>query len=364
MESATGQQNPPIIDALLKAPRSYSFVQAVRLMALHLSHAYGSHEAFLKHGLKVIPELTLGHPSTDIAALVPLPPREQDNAHNSPHNSLSAETKQDKDAPAKNAYHPLYELTATFLALYGTSSPLPTFYTEELIEEARLDYSASRDFLNIFNQALYQLYYRAFNHYKLPLRTLEQHDAQSLHMQYCFLGFGGEELRRDAHVNMADLRYIGFFAKQQRSAYSLQRALMLHTGLRRIHIEECVQRKLPIPREQRCTLGSAAATLGDAVIGLRVHDIEGKFFIHLYDLDAAAITSYGAKGKKRQSLIYFLRQFLFDPLEYDLVLHAHEQTQNAGMCLGCASNKGLGNGTFLNNPHAPLPRVTHYLSRY
>ncbi len=355
MESETRQQSSPIIDALLREPRKYSFVQAVRLMALHFAHAYGTDDyegtrGFLKSGIRIIPELTLGHPSTDIAKLIPLPQVDDDESQEAPTDKVKK--------------HPLYELTATFLALYGTSSPLPTFYTEELIEEARLDFSASRDFLNIFNQALYELYYRAFNHYKLPFRSIEQHDKQSLHMQYCFLGFGSETLRRDAHVEHSHLRYIGFFAKQQRSTHALQRALILHTGIQHIHIEECIPRKMPIPHEQRCTLGGTGAFLGHAVIGLHIHDIEGKFHIHLHDVDLADLADYSPRGKKHESLVYFLRQFIFDPLEYDLVLHPRADIRHAGVRLGKTAQYGLGNEAFLNNPHSQVKKTTHYISRY
>ncbi|MFO8111269.1 MAG: type VI secretion system baseplate subunit TssG [Desulfosalsimonadaceae bacterium] len=48
--------------------------------------------------------------------------------------------------------HSGYEITANFLGLYGISSPLPTFYTEELMHEAAEDESVCRDFIDVINQ--------------------------------------------------------------------------------------------------------------------------------------------------------------------------------------------------------------------
>ncbi len=40
-----------------------------------------------------------------------------------------------------------FEVQVNFLGLYGTSSPLPVFYTEDLIDEASDDESVAREFI-------------------------------------------------------------------------------------------------------------------------------------------------------------------------------------------------------------------------
>ncbi len=391
------KQSSALVTALLASPKKFSFAQAVRLLALHARDEYGSELAFLKNGLKIIPELTLGHPSTDLAAAKALEvsPKERFFTAESLQKELisieeeaaAAKARFLEQAPSQASpeisssqallpftaikTEPSYELTATFLALYGTASPLPTFYTEELIEEARLDRSGSRDFLDIFNQALYTLYYRAFQHYKLSFRTLEQQDNSVLQMQYCLLGLGSPALREAAHANHADLKFINLFLRRHRSAHALCLGLRLQLGIENIFIEECVLCKVPVPKDQLCRLGTAQAQLGEAVVGEHVFDKQGKFRIHLKELTLQHLHDLSPKGILMQKLHNFLQQYLPGTLEYDVVLYAKKNIRVRSSYLGNGTHQGqnksnlrLGQTAFLHNPSRSIPRVQHYFSRY
>jgi predicted component of type VI protein secretion system len=50
--------------------------------------------------------------------------------------------------------HPPYRLTAAFLGIYGAHSPLPSFYSEEILFRSE-DVDPVRGFLDIFNNRLY-----------------------------------------------------------------------------------------------------------------------------------------------------------------------------------------------------------------
>ncbi len=244
MAAQTREQNTAVIEDLLNNPRNYAFAQAIRLLRLHAGPQTGVVE-FLHKAISVVPELSLGYPGADIVSVRELPPRPKDDSAR-------------------------YEIVATFLALYGSSCPLPTFYTEELLEEARSDASASRDFLNIFNNALYELYYRAFNRYKLGLRVMEQRDKSLLNLQYSLLGYGDEASRRASGFGFEDLRFINLFSPHARSAQGLRLCLRLGLGLARVEIEECVPCAVPVPERQLCRLGKPSSALGEAVLGRSV----------------------------------------------------------------------------------------------
>lgn len=123
MQSYHRNKKIDLIEELLKDPSSFSFVQAIRI----LSKKAG--KDFFRN-IDIKPELTLKFPTSDIAKI--------------------------------NKKGDRYEVVATFLGLYGTSSPLPTFYTEELIEERNNDKSVKRDFIDIFNKRAYELYFYIF----------------------------------------------------------------------------------------------------------------------------------------------------------------------------------------------------------
>ena len=60
-----------------------------------------------------------------------------------------------------------YRIEANFFGLYGVTSPLPTFYTEDLIDEMRQGHSAGRDFVDILHAALYPLLFRAWEKHRI-----------------------------------------------------------------------------------------------------------------------------------------------------------------------------------------------------
>ena len=112
--------------------------------------------------------------------------------------------------------------------------------TEELIEEAREDRDESRRFLDIFNQALYILYYRAFNAYKLGQRTLEEGDKDLALLQRALLGFGLSGLEKEAGAGYADLSCIPIFLRHTRSAHGLALTLKTLLGTGSYDIEQCL----------------------------------------------------------------------------------------------------------------------------
>jgi len=325
MASTTRNETPDLIQRLLQNPQSFSFIQAVRLLSLHERDKFGGENAFLEQGLSVIPQLSLGHPSTDITTI-----------------------------QKKSEKPPLYEMEATFLALYGTSSPLPTFYTEELLEEARNDESTSRDFLNIFNQVLYTQYYKAFNRYKLPLRTLEQKDQSLLRLQYALMGFGNPHLRKKAHITFEDLRFIKSFARHSRSAHGLGTYLSWRLKVAHVEVEQCVFRQMPIPKAQYCLLGQDSARLGDAVLGTTVPDLNGKIRIHMKELDTADMVRFAYREKDHEQVDNSIRQYLTTLPEYDIILHAKKEAMPCTQ-LGFHNKARLGINAFLTDPSGSLP---------
>ena len=75
-------------------------------------------------------------------------------------------------------------------------TPLPTWYTEDLIEEKRLDESASRDFLACLSGPFYHLFFRALTKYRLPLKLAEEQSPIALDILFSLLGLGTTQYRK------------------------------------------------------------------------------------------------------------------------------------------------------------------------
>ena len=326
MAAPARRQKPALIQKLLDRPKAFSFAQTLRLLLLEEKARGGDPEAFLRLGIAIAPELSLAHAGTDVAGLKELP-RAGDAG----------------GAPGAARY----ALELSFLALYGASSPLPTFYTEELIEEARNDASASRDFLNIFNQLLYVLYYRAYNAYKLGLRTVDG-DAGLEALQCALAGFGLKGLRRGAETPaIREAAFASLFLHGTRTADGLAAYAAAMSGAPRIDVEQCVERQVPIPLNQRGRLGEAR--LGQALAGVCARDCSGAMRIHVRDLDRRSLHLFIPGARGRRALDQAVKRYLNVPLAYDVVLHVKEDTPRTA-ALG---RHELGRNAFLSAPLKP-----------
>ena len=280
-----------------RPPEAFTFEQLMRCLCLRWQDSYGGRDAFLSRGVKVVPLLSLSFPPTDIASFsMRLPER-------LPGPQIR------RDAAGEDAELPFFTVTATFLGLYGASAPLPSFYTEDLLGDEREDLSVTRDFLDIINQTLYRKYYLAGNLCKVAFRTLESREPDIANLQYCLLGLGHDPLRRSLGITFRDLAHIGLFAHHAKSAAGLEQYLSVLLGLSgsaclpSLEVEQCVERRVPVPEDQRCLLGRSNAALGeDAVLGREVRDASGTFRLHFSEVDGDLFRDLEAGRPKRELL--------------------------------------------------------------
>lgn len=293
--------------ALLDRAGGFTFFQAIRL----LRHLTGGGPSGSRKDtgamIRIRPHLSLAFPAADIEAIEPL----ADEAG--------------------------YRITANFLGLYGTSSPLPTFYTEDLLEEAAQDESVSRDFLDIFNQSLYDMLYSGWLKYRQFFNVAEVKDESYLERLFCLVGLGGEALRRSGGIPGGDdklLRYIGLFTQQPRSAAGLSAMLRDALGDIPLEIVPCIPRKAHIPSAQRMQMGSSGSTLGiDSYLGEEIADRMGKFRIQIGPLDQEGFLQFTPGNHSYEMLVALTECYVTDPLAYEveLILGARQaQTVSLG----------------------------------
>lgn len=278
---------------LLAKGQGFSFFQALRLLRLD-----SREEEAPDHpgNVRVRPELSLAFPPADIAKIEEV---------------LSE--------------HPTYLVTATLFGLYGVSSPLPVFYTEELIEEKNDNASVSRDFVDIIHQRLYMLLFRSWAKYRQCYQVVEQKDSRDRERLYCLLGLGEKELRKDDCEAYSLIRYAGLFTQFPRSALGLETLLRDALGSAPVMVTPCVSRSMEIPEDQRNSLGASSCTIGESLfLGSEIDDRTGAFRVSIGPLllDQFQYLLPGSAGHKK--LDRLTRLYVTDSLEYDVELIAQE----------------------------------------
>jgi type VI secretion system protein ImpH len=309
---------PGVRDDLFSKGPSFSFVQAIRLLS-HYIHAEGYQgEDVMRQKIRVRPELSLDFPGNDIISIY--------RRGNEPDKLF---------------------ITATFLGLYGASSPLPTFYTEDLLEEASDDKSISRDFIDIVNTPAYHLFYKCWGKYNLSFGLAESYRPEALERLYCLLGFGTEKIREAFEKPARFLRYIGLATQIPRSAEGLRSLISDSIGEPSIDIEQCVPLMAPIPEDQRLCLGVSGHCLGeDATVGAFVLDCTGKFRVHAGPLSGASFQRLLPEGNAFGLIDRLVAFYLDQPLDWDLEI----EVLSSDICpvtIGDGASSRLGWNTWL-----------------
>jgi type VI secretion system protein ImpH len=307
MAAADREPESDIIEKLLAESSSFSFVQAVRLLLQAVSsndpQEIGKTE-FLDRHIRVRPELSLRFPGTDISKI-------------------------EKTGPFT------YLITATFLGLYGTSSPLPTFYTEDLIDELNEDKSIQRDFIDIINYSIYPIFFKIWSKYRLFYKICEENDETFIHKIYCLLGLEDRQMRDQFRNTEKYFRYAGLVLQFPRSAEGLIAVVEDCFNLKhRVRINQCVLRQVSIPKDQHLLLGVSSCILGqDSVIGDTIMDITGKFQLVMGDADAGILHAFLPDQPLFLELKQMVNFYVNQPLEWEVLMElegCHIETAQPG----------------------------------
>lgn len=321
MESTSGQPHSNLKNQLFEQSRNFSFNQAYRLIHLLLKEKLGdkySDEEILQQ-IRIRPELSLDFPNSDITQI------------------------KETIYGGKSGC----QITATFLGLYGSSSPLPTFYTEDLFRD---DYEGNplvREFIDIFNNHMYQLFFKIWSTHRLSYQLFEAKNPQYLSYLYNLGGFGNETTKQIIPNQYNILRYIGLMGHLPRSALGLTTLLVDLLEIKSIEIIQCRNTVISIPLEQQFSLGIRGNILGDTThLGSMLTTANEAFTIKIGPIGYLEYKSLIPGRKKFQLLYHTVHAYIDQPLTWDLELNViGEELSSTG--LGTKQWAQLGQDTWL-----------------
>ena len=301
---------------LLEKGHAFSFFQVIRLLRLFAMQPFRiqTPSSDLSQTIQIKPNLSLAFPASDVESVKELGDHEDFR----------------------------FLIIANFMGLYGTASPLPTFYTEDLIDEAADDESVSRDFIDILNQRLYALLFECWGKYRQSLQIVEGKNTAYMDRLFCLLGLGEKSFRKHITEPYRLLRYIGLFTQFPHSAMALKTLLNDALGGTAVEIIPCVEQTAKIPENQTLRLAISGCRLGiDSYLGDELIDRMGKFRISLGPLNRAELKRF-SPGTEDFSRVSALTDLYFvEPLKYEVeIILAEGEAQT--VCLGDAMRATLG----------------------
>jgi len=291
MASTTGQQKIDIEkqeSAFLDDASRYSFFVLYRQLQ-HLAEVQGG-------SLQVRPALSLSYPRSEV---------------------VSAERVVDESGDFTH-----YLLEVNFQGLYGASSPLPNFYTEDLLQAEKEEQYEARAFLDIFHQQAYSLLFNVL-HKNSPVYSLTDEGAGSGIKQiiWTLVGLRNESQREALSNPELFLRYLKLFSRSQRSEAGLCAILEDYFAGVPVEISQCRRRLVRVAQRFQLSLGSNKNGLGqDCLLGNYLHDDNGEFSIHIGPMPVERFRSLVNDEKEWAAFVELISYYLKGSLSCELSL--------------------------------------------
>jgi type VI secretion system protein ImpH len=216
---------------------------------------------------------------------------------------------------------PRFMVTTSFFGLYGSNSPLPDFYAEEILQ-ADYDETNVRDFLDLFHHRLLSLLYRCWLKYHYHIQFLPNGEDDFSRRIFSLAGMGTSGLKEQLKIPAVRLlRYVGLFMQQNRSASGLECLLSDYFNGIPVNIEQCVGRWVKISVEDQSFLGKNNSQLGAKVtIGEMVFDRSGKFRITINVTNYQEFKRFLPNGDYFLSVKEIASAYLPAPLDFEVEL--------------------------------------------
>lgn len=332
MAGKNRKQTTDIETLLLENGRSFSFFQILRLLFSITGKIHsGTNLPVNADRVKLIPNLSLAFPGTDIESVEKSPDSDQ------------------------------FTVIVNFLGLYGTCSPLPTFYSEDLLDDAAKGENTFKTFIDVINHRLYELLFAGWSKYRTMQRIMEDQSPVDENRLFSLIGMGDPQLRQYCGNPYELLRYTGLFAMGPRSASGLETILADAFDGIPVRIEQGGQRWGKIPEDQQVSLGNNGVMGVNLLLGNQCQTCLGSFKIEIGPVPGDVYRQFFPGALYHKKLASLTQLYICEPFEYTLEVILNRADNPSCSCLGGGNWSRLGLDTWVYSDDAPMEhRVVFY----
>jgi len=310
-----------LLERLLSEPHRFSFFQAILLLEASRKGAVslGHQGPPAEEAVRLRSDAGLGFPKSDVSAIENL-------GENHP---------------------PPYRLTASFMGLYGTTSPIPNFYSESIIMDEQ-EGGPLRAFFDLFNHRLLSLFFRSWTKYRPHVLFRPEGRDEFSGRLFALAGLGAKELRESAGFPAVRLlRFLGPLTQKPHSAESLSEMVRGYFHLP-AEVKQFVPAKIALEEDQKAKLGKQNCRLGENLaLGDRVPDRMGKFLVSVGPVGYDDYLTFLPGRENLEALKGIAQLFAPDCLDFDLqVTLKGEETPRLGVALAQESYLGWTTGLY------------------
>jgi len=217
----------------------------------------------------------------------------------------------------------------TFMGLYGINSPLPRCYHDQVDLQQRILGAGDvplQNFLDIFNNRFYWLYYQSWKKYRFHLYLGSDPGNKIFERINSFSGRGFFTKSKDSLLSdFTLLKFSGLFSQRVRHKAGLHILLMHIFPGYQMKVKEFVPRWVELSDVPK--LGSDDNSLGKSIfIGKYTVDYSSRICIEIGPLSFEQYMEFLPGKENSNRLIELLKLYLNDGLEFDFAFKVKADT--------------------------------------
>lgn len=254
-----------------------------------------------------------------------------------------------------------WEVVTSFLGLFGSSTPIPSYLSEEVAQEDP-DRQIRRQFFDLFHHRLLALLFKAWSNHVVGRQLRRDGQDEWSRRVLALAGFDTWAHPLDSGLPPGRLlRACALLATRGRTARALEAILedVLEEPLAggRVQVRQFVGGWAEIAPGDRTRLGVAQASLGQStVLGRRTFDAAAKIEIVLGPVSAETYPRFGPEGDQLPLIRKVVDLFGRDPIDYDLVVTLAEDAAPR-IQLSSDGRTALGRNSWLGAPRGGQTQI-------
>jgi len=223
------------------------------------------------------------------------------------------------DIRSINYYNGEVSFVLTFMGLYGVNSPLPRCYHEQVAMQQRILGEGEvplQNFLDIFNNRFYWLYYHSWKKYRFYLHLNNKTGDRISERINSFIGRSLLRNKESYLNNFALLKFSGILSSRVRSKAGLKIMLNYFFPKYKMDIKEFVPQwieltEIPGVGDENFSLGK------NSFIGKYSRDCMSRICVQLKSISFEEYLDFLPGTENSNKLIELLNLYLTDGIEFD-----------------------------------------------